>query len=274
MPIRRPNFLIVSFGIHIVIFFIIVCSFDWQSRLLVVENTNKQDVISAMVLGDSPESKILPDKKPLISPKPVKPLPLPKTKKPVLQKPDKKVIALQKAPAKKKKPLVQKNMFAKDLLADIQKQVVAKKQLKQKHLKDTFEKTLHEQAEKSMRQHLLDEDIRLKAKADRLARGEINKYQALIIQAIGENWIVPVGADKKLTCELMISVAENGSVSAVQITKTSGDPALDRSARAAVLKASPLPVPKNHAAFTAFKQFVLKVKPENVIPGDNSFGPG
>jgi colicin import membrane protein len=37
---------------------------------------------------------------------------------------------------------------------------------------------------------------------------------------------------------------------------------LDRSARAAVFKASPLPVPKEPDAFEAFRQFILKVKPE------------
>ena len=45
----------------------------------------------------------------------------------------------------------------------------------------------------------------------------------------------------------------------------SGDPALDSSARVAVMKASPLPVPSNSDDFEPFRQFILKVKPENVV---------
>ena len=76
---------------------------------------------------------------------------------------------------------------------------------------------------------------------------------------------MPTQANKKLYCELMIRVAPGGMVLDVQVTKTSGDPSLDSSARAAVLKASPLPVPPDTAAFESFRQFVLKVKPENVL---------
>ena len=48
----------------------------------------------------------------------------------------------------------------------------------------------------------------------------------------------------------------------VSVLKSSGNEALDRSAIAAVNKASPLPVPKDSAAFSAFRNFTLTVKPE------------
>jgi colicin import membrane protein len=93
----------------------------------------------------------------------------------------------------------------------------------------------------------------------------INKYKALILQAISEHWIIPTQVNKKLSCELMIRLAPSGNVLDVQVTKTSGDPSLDSSARAAVLKASPLPVPSKGSEFEPFRQFVLKVKPENIL---------
>jgi colicin import membrane protein len=68
----------------------------------------------------------------------------------------------------------------------------------------------------------------------------------------------------------MVRLGPGGVVLDVQTTKTSGDPSLDSSARAAVLKASPLPVPPNANDFEAFRQFVLKVKPENILTGENS----
>jgi colicin import membrane protein len=58
----------------------------------------------------------------------------------------------------------------------------------------------------------------------------------------------------------------------VQVTKTSGDPSLDSSARAAVLKASPLPVPSNPDEFDSFRQFALKVKPENIMDAGMTVG--
>ena len=112
---------------------------------------------------------------------------------------------------------------------------------------------------------MLDEEIKLQGQQTRESQGEVNKYKALIIQAISENWIIPPAANKKLFCELMIRIAPGGMVLDVQVTKSSGDPALDSSARSAVLKSSPLPVPKDADAFESFRQFVLKVKPENVI---------
>ncbi|MCW5584401.1 MAG: cell envelope integrity protein TolA, partial [Gammaproteobacteria bacterium] len=97
--------------------------------------------------------------------------------------------------------------------------------------------------------------------------GQVNKYKALILQAISEHWVIPTQANKHLYCELMIRVAPGGMVLEVQVTRTSGDPSLDSSARAAVLKASPLPVPSDPGVFEAFRQFVLKVKPENILDG-------
>jgi colicin import membrane protein len=116
-----------------------------------------------------------------------------------------------------------------------------------------------------LRQPLFNEDIKLKGAQSKQASGEVNKYKALILQAISEHWIIPTQSDKRLFCELMIRVAPGGLVLDVQITKSSGDPALDSSARAAVLKSSPLPVPSEPAAFNAFRQFALKVKPENIL---------
>jgi colicin import membrane protein len=98
-----------------------------------------------------------------------------------------------------------------------------------------------------------------------MSQGVVDKYKALIIQSIGEHWLVPLQANKKLTSELMIRLGPGGKVLDVTITRSSGDPSLDSSARAAVMKASPLPVPDKPDEFEPFRQFVLKVKPENIV---------
>lgn len=273
------KYFIFSIIAHIGILLVLVLSVEYTSTLAVFENTNKNDVISAVVLGDIAKSKILPNqiKPKTIEQPPVKeepPKPEPKPKLAEQAKVQKEVIALKK-PIDKKKLMQEKalealkkpNIFGKDLLADIKKENNKQKKIKQKQLQSQFQKTLTEQAEKSLRQQLLNEEIKLQGTQSRQSQGEVNKYKALILQAISEKWIIPTQANKRLFCELMIRVAPGGLVLDVQVTKTSGDPSLDSSARAAVLKASPLPVPQDPNDFNAFRQFVLKVKPENILDG-------
>lgn len=267
------KYIIYSLVSHLVILFILVLGFDYNASHPVFENTNEHDVISAVVLGDTAKSKILPKQKPP-EPEPIKeivkkelpvksaqPMPTPTQKDVIaLTKPDKKKLAAQKALEALKKP----SFFGKDLLNDIkmQKKIVQKEQNK---LQSKFQKTLRDQSEKSLRQQLLNEEIKLQGTESRQSQGEVNKYKALILQAISQHWIIPTQANKRLYCELMIRIAPGGMVLDVQVTKTSGDPSLDSSARAAVLKASPLPVPADPNEFDAFRQFVLKVKPENIL---------
>jgi colicin import membrane protein len=276
---HKLHYVFVSASAHIIIFLILVLGLDFSTPLAVLENTNKNDIISAVVLGDSAKSRILPQQTPAAAavkkPEPKtssKPVPPPPQvmKKQAAKNPtvDKEAIALKAA----KK---QRELFANDLLADIQKQnkkkqqqtqqQKQKKKQQQKQLQAQFAKTLQQQSEQSLRQQLMNEDIALKGMQSRQAQGEVNKYKALILQAISEQWIVPLQANKKLMCELMIRLAPGGMVLDVQVTKSSGDPSLDSSARAAVLKASPLPVPKDLSMFEPFRQFVLKVKPENIL---------
>ncbi len=237
-------------GFHAAILCLLIFNLDTTSPLPVFENTNKQDVISAVILGDVTTSKII--KKPEPKPAPVAPKP---------------VVAPIVIP-KKVLPLPSHETLAKNLLNDINKTKKQQKKINDKKLQAAFKKHIKEQAEKSLRQQLFDEKIKLEATKSRESQGEVNKYKALILQAISERWIVPPQANKKLYCELMIRLAPGGMVLDVQVTKSSGDVSLDHSARAAVLKASPLPVPSDPDAFSAFRQFVLKVKPENVISTD------
>ncbi len=272
------RYLILSTILHVAVLIVLIAGYDFTAPLPVLENTNKNDVISAVVLGDSPKSKMLPQKvtpppaRQIVKEEPTPPEAAPQLKNTVkiqkevlaLKAAQKKKVAEQKALAEKKR----RELFANDLLADMKTTNEKQKKKKQKELTSHFEKTLREQAEKSLRQQLLNEEIKLQGTQSRQAQGVVDKYKALILQAISEHWIVPTQANKKLYCELMIRVAPGGVVLDVQIIKSSGDPSLDSSARAAVLKSSPLPVPADGAAFEAFRRFVLKVKPENILGPD------
>ncbi len=95
----------------------------------------------------------------------------------------------------------------------------------------------------------------------------VDKYSALIIQAISQHWIVPENADRTLSTQLTIRLASDGSVLNVSLAKSSGDALLDRSAEAAVYKASPLPVPDDAATFDRMRTINLTVRPESVLSG-------
>lgn len=260
---EKPYF-IASFSAHVLVLLAFILSYEFSEPMVVVENTNQHDVISAVVLGDTAKSKILPHE----TPQPTPPTPQAKVTPPApAPKVDEKAIALKvdKTPPKPKLKKLSPDIFGKDLLADVAQQAKKVKAKNQKQLATKFEKLLKQQAEQSLRDHLLDDNIKLQGQESHLSQGVVNKYKALIIQAISEKWLVPPQANKKLSSELLIRLAPGGVVLDVSITKSSGDPALDSSARAAVLKASPLPVPPDSGAFESFRQFVLKVKPENVM---------
>jgi colicin import membrane protein len=256
------KYIYYSISLHALLLLILVLRFEYSSPNFVIENTDKHDVISAVVLGDVEKSKILPKAE-------IKPTPpsLPPEPKPIIAKAKEEQIKKEVIALKKPKEKLKTDLFAKELLADIQQQKNKQKKLNQKQLKAQFAKTLQEQAEQSLRQQLLHEAIKLSATASKQSQGIVNKYKALIVQAISTHWIIPSQSKKNIYCELMIRLAPGGHVIDVQIIKKSGDAALDSSARAAVLKASPLPVPKESAAFAPFHQFALKVKPENFIQG-------
>ncbi|MDI1351869.1 MAG: cell envelope integrity protein TolA, partial [bacterium] len=100
-------------------------------------------------------------------------------------------------------------------------------------------------------------------KQSRMA-GEVDKYKALIVNAIGRNWILPEKADSTMSSQFRIRLAPNGAVLEVSLTRSSGDPLLDRSAQTAIYKASPLPVPTDAETFNLFRDISLTVRPEQI----------
>ncbi len=228
-------------------------------------------VISAVVM-DNPLATPISVPSPTIEDKLDKVIPPTTVTKPTIKAPKpvtlKQKIDLQQktiAIKEKRKKQLAEQQIEKQLLADLKNQTVLQKKAKQKSIEAAFAKELKEQTAKTLQHQIRQEQERI---AGAKVQGEVNKYKALILQAISQKWLVPVGVDKKLYTDLLIRVAPGGAVLDVQITKSSGNVALDRSARDAVFKASPLPVPNNEDGFDQFRQFALRVKPENVMVGN------
>jgi colicin import membrane protein len=97
------------------------------------------------------------------------------------------------------------------------------------------------------------------------AQSEIDKYKAMILQTISSYWLVPENLEKGIYCQLLVHVGPGGVVLSVDLTKSSGNYLLDRSAKTAVLKASPLPVPTDPTLFDNFREIKLTVRPEGIM---------
>jgi colicin import membrane protein len=116
----------------------------------------------------------------------------------------------------------------------------------------------------ALRKQQAEEKARVDAANRARQAGVVDKYKALILGAIGQEWIVPDQANRDLSSRFKIRLAPNGAVLDVQLTRSSGDAVLDRSAQAAIYKASPLPVPAEPGLFNLFREISLTVRPEHV----------
>ena len=167
---------------------------------------------------------------------------------------------------KKRKELAQKRKQEvkkqKQLAAEKTKKAAEEKQIdakKAKKLAVARQATIKQ----NMTQQLAAEQKQMAA-AQKM-QGEVNKYKALILQAISSYLILPPNLPKGISCKLLVSVAPGGEVLSVEMIQSSGNAALDRSAKTAVLKASPLPVPKDTDLFDNFRTIRLTVRPEGVF---------
>lgn len=154
-------------------------------------------------------------------------------------------------------------------LAKLAKQRAAKAKAKKLAAAKKYQQLLaaKQQAlqKKLMAQQLAGDADKLKQLQIKRMHGIVNKYKALILAAIGQNWLVPGGVNKSLSTVYEVQLAPGGVVISVKLVKSSGNQALDQSAQTAIYKASPLPVPKDAAAFDNFRDLRLTVSPKEVV---------
>ena len=92
-------------------------------------------------------------------------------------------------------------------------------------------------------------------------------YQAKILAAISRHWLIPQGAPRNLVAQFDLELAPDGQVLSVELVRSSGHEALDRSASLAIRKASPLPVPTSRQVFNRFRHLRLTARPDQVMIG-------
>lgn len=143
-----------------------------------------------------------------------------------------------------------KDTLQKNLLMEQAKEMAALKKERQAYKKaqqqQQMQKILQEQAQAEQKE-LASEQA---GAANAEAQGEVDKYKAMVIQAISSQWSYPAEVvDGKVSGRLLIKIDLSGKVLSVQLLDSSGNSVLDRSAQAAVFKASPLPLPDDLKLF-------------------------
>lgn len=188
-------------------------------------------------------------------------------------------IAEQKAAEKQLQKIKQEQAAESKRLAKIKqqqaesekKQKIADEAAKQAALEEKKKLAEEQKAAKQMklseeRQQDLQNQIQEEENSAQM-QSEIDKYKALVINAIQNNWTYPDNVSDDMTCLLQIKLGPGGVVLNVSVVKTSGNNLLDRSAEVAVYKASPLPVPNNPELFDKFRTLNLKVSPKGKVTG-------
>lgn len=186
-------------------------------------------------------------------------------------------VALKKAAAEKQKQLEKEQQREKEKQQKLQAEIQQQLEKEQQQKKQAQVKKQQKEIERLLQQDLVQSSsvkssarsAQVVSKANNASTGvdnkEIDRYKSLIISAISHRWIVPENVKKGLECRLKVRVAPGGVVMDVKLLKASGDAALDHSAKAAIYKASPLPVPKEAALFNEFREFNLTARPEGIL---------
>lgn len=156
-------------------------------------------------------------------------------------------LLLQAAAAQKEK--------AEKLKQAAQKKIAIKKKLSAEQAK--LQKEL-------MQQQLLQDQHDLTQVQVTANQGVIDQYKAQILSAIQSNWRIQEVNDK-LSCVYVVNIAPGGVVLSAVLQRSSGDSGLDQSARDAIFKSSPLPVPTDAGEFNSFRRLVLTLSPQGYI---------
>ncbi|MDH3689989.1 MAG: cell envelope integrity protein TolA [Gammaproteobacteria bacterium] len=168
----------------------------------------------------------------------------------------------QKAEAEKKRLAEQKRREEEEEKKRKEEELRLVKLEKEQEEKRKAEEVARKAAEEKRRQ---EEELQEKLAEERL-RGRAQSALAALIpaiqQAVSRNWIRPPDSESNLEAKVLVTVSPSGEVLEAKVTSSSGDPIFDRSVEAAVLKASPLPIPRDQELYGFFRQFIFRFKPD------------
>ncbi|MCU7959815.1 MAG: cell envelope integrity protein TolA [gamma proteobacterium symbiont of Bathyaustriella thionipta] len=141
-----------------------------------------------------------------------------------------------------------------------QEKIAAEKKRQQQAAKKKAE--AQRKADEKRRKQKAEQEAALRAQmASEREQSEIGRHVAVIASQVERAWLRPLGTPAGLHCTVKIRMIPGGEVVSAQVVQSSGNIPFDRSAEAAVLKASPLSVPKG-PLFEKFRQINFNFSPD------------
>ncbi len=123
---------------------------------------------------------------------------------------------------------------------------------------ETLERLAQEHREQALAQEM---DALVQEGNEQAAMG----FAGRIRTDVEKHWSRPPSARNGMQATLLINLVPSGDVVGVSVLTSSGDPAFDRSALAAVNKAERFVVPEDSSLFeTYFRRFQLRFEPEDL----------
>jgi colicin import membrane protein len=111
-------------------------------------------------------------------------------------------------------------------------------------------------AEAALEAQLAEENSRATA----IRSGAQDEWNFRVRERIESNWYRPASARRGLQCRVAVTLVPGGTVVSAVVEACNGDAAVRESLRAAVLKSSPLPLPKDMRLFE--RKLVLEFTPD------------
>ncbi|CAB1277449.1 cell envelope integrity protein TolA [Candidatus Nitrosacidococcus tergens] len=118
-----------------------------------------------------------------------------------------------------------------------------------------------QKAEAKRKQRELQDRIDAEKKNESRIRDAIERFIPQLQMRVQRYWVRPPGVQNDMVTVLRVDLLPSGDVNNVTIIESSGDPVFDRSAQAAVYRASPLPIPTDKEAAKQLKSFNFKFCP-------------
>ena len=218
-------------------------------------NTN---VINAVLFNENNSNNFV-QKKYVIQKTAIQPKNIAATEETIIKEQIKEITELKNALELRKKNIAKKQR------QQLQKMMHEQFAAEQKQLVNDQEQMIQKQSLKKFAQGAQQQtQTNINAQTEGISNGLTDKeseYIAIIQTAISSQWIKP---DKKVKGKILININPDGTVVSTKILISSGSEILDRSVQAAVLKASPLPIPKEQELLDKFRVIELNINPEGI----------
>lgn len=144
-------------------------------------------------------------------------------------------------------------------LAEIAEKRKAEEEAEKKRKSDAEAEVRRKQEEADLQRRMAEEEQRRAANNSRLQNLR-DQYLLQIEQHISRRWIQPAQMASGWQCEVKVQQNAMGDILTVQMLNCNGSEAFKNSVEQAVIKSSPLPVPRDPDVFEKSIRFVFKPK--------------